>query len=273
MGSESAFDDALKLKQEMDSQLTFEFQAVNVGNLADIAETRWDTLVTKPQLDLLTVSFVYFHEPIKVGGTEPISEMSYVRATWQRWDDHVWDWSQPVRQIVNDLHKNTVNPDAVFSRYAAYTVTVALDGRQRTYQAIFLFGKNPDGSENVYPIDHILGMGVLNMVTDRSLYPQPLLETYMRELPAISLWISSVGVNSDSTNRELICDPVTGDCGIPAKALKKSLEVPVDPETRKFYQSFQAGAKGKAKPAAGAEIHGLQTHRAVWESIPLQGRG
>src|SRR5580704_7849176 len=41
MGSESAFDDALRLKQEMDGQLTFEFQAVNVGNLADIAETRW----------------------------------------------------------------------------------------------------------------------------------------------------------------------------------------------------------------------------------------
>jgi hypothetical protein len=102
VGAESALTDPSKLKSEMDRQLTFDFQSVNVGNLADIAETRWDTLVTKPNLDLLTVSFVYFHEPIKVNLTEPVSEMNYVMSTWQRWDDHVWDWNLPVRQIVSD---------------------------------------------------------------------------------------------------------------------------------------------------------------------------
>jgi hypothetical protein len=112
-----------------------------------------------------------------------------------------------------------------------------------------LFGRNPDGSEAVYFIDHVLGMGVLDTAMQRSLYPQPLLETYMRELPRIAEWISSAGVPSNATAKDIVCNGVTGVCGVPEKLLQQSLSVPIDPDTRKFYQQFRLN--GAQPPPAG----------------------
>jgi hypothetical protein len=99
-------------------------------------------------------------------------------------------------------------------------------------------------------------MGVLNMITDRSIYPQPLLETYMRELPEVAKWISLAVLRSKSSLPEIVCDGTSGKCGIPAKALAKSLKVPVDAETRKFYQGFQSdAARRKAKACQFGSRH------------------
>jgi hypothetical protein len=234
---------AAELKNDLDSRLTFQFRSFNVGNLVDIADTRWDALVSKPQFDLITVAFGCSKVPMKVGTDDPFSEMSYASASWQRWDEYDADWSTPVKQIIADLPKDTGKPEVVCSRYAAYSVTVTLYGRQRTYQGIFLFGRNPDGSEAVYFIDHVLGMGVLDTVMQRSLYPQPLLETYMRELPRIAEWISSAGVPSNATANDIICDAANGLCGIPQNQLQKSLSVAIDPETRRFYQRFECARR------------------------------
>jgi hypothetical protein len=230
---------AADLKNEMNSQLAFQFRFFNVGNLADIADTRWDALVSKPQLDLIIVAFGYDKLPMKVGVNDPFSGMSSVTASWQRWEEYDADWSMPVKQVIAELPRDTGKPEVVYSRYAAYSVTVSLAGRQRTYQAIFLFGRNPDGSEAVYFIDHVLGMGVLDTAMQRSLYPQPLLETYLRELPGIAEWISSAGVPSNTTAEDIACNVITGVCGIPKNLLQESLNVPVDPDTRKFYQQFR----------------------------------
>jgi hypothetical protein len=112
-GSNNVLDPSV-LKRELDSQLAFRFEAVNVGNLADIADVRWDALVTKPQLDLISVAFAYHKQPMKVGHDEPFSSMSYVIATWQRWDDHEWNWNTPVRQAIDDLPKDTLKPEVVY---------------------------------------------------------------------------------------------------------------------------------------------------------------
>jgi hypothetical protein len=235
---------AADLKNEMDSQLAFQFRSFGVGNLTDIADTRWDALVSKPQQDLIAVVFGYEKVPMKVGSINPSSEMSFVTASWQRWEEYDADWSTPVKRAIAELPRDTGKPEVLYSRYAAYSVTVTLAGRQRTYQAIFLFGRNPDGSEAIYFIDHVLGMGVLDTAMQRSLYPQPLLETYMRELPGIAQWISSAGVPSNATANDIDCNRITDVCGIPKPLLEKSLSVPIDPETRTFYQLFSSnGAK------------------------------
>jgi hypothetical protein len=195
------------------------------------------------------VAFGYSKVPMKVGANDPFSEMSYASASWHRWDEYDADWSTPVKQVIAELPKDTGKPEVVYSRYATYSVTVALAGRQRTYQAIFLFGRNPDGSEAIYFIDHVLGMGVLDTVMQRSLYPQPLLETYMREFPGIAAWILSAGVPSNATAKDVVCNGTTGVCGVPEKLLQQSLSVPIDPDTRKFYQQFRSNG-AKSTPSA-----------------------
>ena len=233
---------AAELKNDLDSQLTFQFRSFNVGNLADIADTRWDALVSKPQFDLITVAFGYEKVPMRVGQNDPSAEMSSVIASWQRWEEYDADWSFPAKEAIADLQKS-MTPKVSYSRYAAYSVTATLYGRQRTYQAIFLFGRKPDGSEAVYFVDHILGMGVLDTAVQRSFYPQPLLETYMRELPGVVGWISSAGVPSNATTNDIICDAASGLCGIPQNQLQKSLSVAIDPETRRFYQRFECARR------------------------------
>jgi hypothetical protein len=181
-----------------------------------------------------------------VGTDTPFAAMSYVSANWERWDGNEMDWSALTvkNHVDNILAAN--NKQAVWSRYAANTVTVTLAGRQRTYQSMFLFGKDSDGNEAVYPIDHVLGMEVLNETTDRSLYPQPLVETDLRELPEIASWLSTAGIPSKSTAPDVLCDG-TGKCGIPASVLANGLKVPIDQGMRKLHQQFRNDPRSKTQ--------------------------
>jgi hypothetical protein len=83
-------------------------------------------------------------------------------------------------------------------------------------------------------VDHVLGMGTLNSFMQNSLYPQPLIETHLREWPGVREWLASAGVASDSSARDVVCDGTSGKCGIPAKILQKGLQVPIDPKSRQF---------------------------------------
>ena len=138
---------------------------------------------------------------LKLSRGESVTSMTYAAANWQRFTDPFdADWSTPVRKVVQDLPKDTHAPQVVYSRYAAFTVVVKLADRQRTYLALFLFGRNPDGTEAVFPVDHVLGMGSLKFFMENSIYPQPLLETHLREWPGVRDWIASAAVSSVSAN-------------------------------------------------------------------------
>jgi hypothetical protein len=264
VGRNSILHDPAALQKEMDSQLAFQFQSINVGNVADIGDTKWETLVTKPQLDLVSVVFDYHKVSMKAGTDAPFAAMSYVFANWERWDGNEMDWSAlTVGNHVNGILAN--NKPAVWSRYAANTVTVTLAGRHRTYQSIFLFGKDSDGNEVVYPIDHVLGMEVLNEANDRSLYPQPLVKTDLRELPAIANWLSTAGVPSASTVPDVVCNGVTGNCGIPTTVLANGLKVPVDADTRKIHQGFRSDPKSKTQKSPN--VYNTYQPAAAGESV------
>jgi hypothetical protein len=62
----------------------------------------------------------------------------------------------------------------------------------------------------------------------------------VRELPRIAEWISSAGVPSNATAKDIVCNGATGTCGVPEKLLQQSMGVPIDPDTRKFYQQFRS---------------------------------
>jgi hypothetical protein len=242
----------------------FEFANFQIGNTSDISGTRWETFVSKPQLDLIGVTMGHMPYRMKLTKSESFTEMNYVRTNWQRYENFKGDWSMPTRQILNELSApdKSGKPGVVYSRYAAYTVTVKLEGRQRTYQAIFLFGRNPDGTEAIWPIDHILGMGSLNYIMDHSIYPQPLLETYLREWPAIRDWISSAAIASNSPARDVVCDGASGKCGIPSQLLNNALQVPIDPESRKFSpqpQSVSPSSKSGGTPTTPTDCSGYDS--------------
>jgi hypothetical protein len=238
----------------------FEFQNFKIGGVTDIANARWDTLVTKPQQDLISVGFDYFPSTLKLTKGESFTEMYYATADWQRFDGFEADWDIPVKKILQDLPKDTGKLGTVYSRYAAYTVTVHLGTRQRTYQAIFLFGSNSDGTEAVYPIDHVMGMGTLSTFMERSIYPQPLLETHFREWPGVSEWIATAAVTFGSPSaRDVVCDGASGKCGIPVHVLEKALQVPIDPESRQVSPKPPLPTTGQPAPKADSQQAALPT--------------
>jgi hypothetical protein len=221
-------------KEMAEAVPNFEFGSFAVGNNTDIAGTGWDTFVSKPNGDLINTTTQQLPYRMKTSTGDSTTNMNFLSVSWDRHQDYNADWSMPAQKVLEEFSHPDAASDAIFTRYAAYTVTVKLNGRQRTYQAIFLFGKHPDGTEAVWPIDHILGMGSLSYVTSKSIYPQPLLETHLREWPGISAWIATASINSDSPAPDVVCDGVSSKCGIPAKVLQKALQVPIDPESRRF---------------------------------------
>jgi hypothetical protein len=229
-------DQPAELRRQMDAELTFQLRNFVVGNLSDIGEARWDSLVTKPRGDLISVGTGYLPYRTPSSKGETLTEMNYILADWGAVNESSGDldWNMPVRKVIADLPLDTLKPLVVYSRYASYSVTVTLDQHERTYLALFLFGKNPDGSEAVFTVDHILGMGVLNFIIEHSIYPQPLLETHVREWPGVREWIASAGVSSEASVRDVVCDVVTGKCGIPTRLLEQSLKVRIDPDSRKI---------------------------------------
>jgi hypothetical protein len=244
-----------QLQKQMDAQLRFAFQSVTVGNLADIANTRWDSLVTKPQQDLIAVAPANWPYTLKLSKSTLTTRMNYAMASWNRYNDFDRDWSMPTKEAIAMLPKETLRPDIVYSRYAAYIVTATLEGKQRTYNAIFLFGKNPDGTEAVYPIDHVLGMGVLNYIMANSMYPQPLLETHLREWPGVRDWAASASVPSASQVQDVSCDASSGKCGIPAQVLTKALSLPIDPESRQFTPKTGPAPQAVSPPPTAQSVN------------------
>ena len=233
-----ALDNPVELKRQMDAALAFHFESFTVGNLADIETQRWDSLVEKPTGDLVSIGSEYVPYVTLSGG---VTEMNCVDANWSRVDEQggSLDWSMPLKRVIADLPLDTLKPETSYSRYAAYSVTVQLADRSRTYRGLFLFGRNPDHTEAVFPIDHILGMGSLNFVMEHSLYPQPFLETNIRNWPGIREWIGTLPLESDSTAKDIVCDGTTGQCGIPRRVLQQAL-------------ALKVGAEPKFTPKSGA---------------------
>jgi hypothetical protein len=232
----------------------FEIDNVALGSLSAIAGLPWEQMVTKPDGDLIYV---------RSGGTSPAittrngvtkKSMFWVMTGW---GNHTFEqsWSGiTVAQAVGDVPKLQ---DETCNSYSSYRVTAALNGRSRTYNAMFLFGKDAKGNETIHMIDNVVGLGSLELVTTQSLYPEALLETYYREIPEIADWIAANTITKSTATRDAYCSP-TG-CGLPADWVNKSLVVPIDPESRELLKmgarssvGQPSGSMSDAAPAAAS---------------------
>ena len=98
----------------------FEFENFKIGNTADIANVRWDTLATKPRQDLVNVGFISFPYRIKLAKSESFTEMNYAETNWNRYEAFNPDWSMPARDIFQELstpdaYGNAATPGSEFS--------------------------------------------------------------------------------------------------------------------------------------------------------------
>ena len=134
-----------------------------------------------------------------------------------------------VGTMMDQGSKLFVTPDVVYSRYVAYTATVSFDGQTvGPYQAMALFGKDAKGKTVVSVQDlGVQGSGV--SIPHQQIYPLGLVQTRLREVPAVSTWLTEHSVDASSCSQsdasQLCCS--ADSCGIPSTQLHKDLSAPL----------------------------------------------
>jgi hypothetical protein len=244
-------------KTELQAQITslaphFAIDSVAVGELSVIADQPWDRLVSKPDGDLIDVGASGVSPTITTPNGVTKKSMFYVMTGWS---NHVFEASWDGITVAKAVSESAKPPGVEYNRYASYRVQATLSGRSRSYNAMFLFGKDAKGNEAVHMVDHIVGMGSLDLVASQSLYPEVILETYYRELPEISDWIAGNTVQNQTQSRDAYCSP--SGCGLPSAWVNKSLAVPIDPKTREFLPQ-----EGKPRSNIEGEPPGSQPESA-----------
>jgi hypothetical protein len=232
-------------KSELNEQIArlaprFEIDNVALGNLSAISALSWEQMVTKPDGDLIQVTSSGVSPTITTRNGVTKKSMFYVMTNWS---SHTFEqsWSGvTVAQAVGDVPKLS---GEVCNSYISYRVTATLNGRSRTYDAMFLFGKDSKGNETIHMIDNVVGLGSLELVSTQSFYPEAILETYYREMPETAAWIAANTISRTTEARDVYCS-VSG-CGLPANWVNKSLAVPSDPESREFLHGGPRSSGGQ----------------------------
>lgn len=203
------------------NELHFELSDFSIGNLAEISQRPINQFVTRP-----TGEDVLLIVPHTLKHTEELKENSEIRevteinahANWKKGIAAPAEvWNSPAGEIFRQI-TNT----AWYSRYAAFTVKVSLHGRSRTYKAMFIFGRNDKGEEEVITADNVTGTSALDFIARSSVYPSTLIETLGRQ-PAVDDWLRMNQVTDASCvagKRTACCNPVSLKCGVAAQDLQ-----------------------------------------------------
>ena len=216
--------------------LQFQLANFTSGKLTDIGQRSYAELMTKPDgSDVLSIS-TGNHTYTEPDGTKTLDVTAQVMG-WEPGQEVTGSFDMPAEKAFA-----MTGIDRTYSRYAAYTVTVLFRGRSRTAKAIFLFGTNPKGEEEVLAIDTVTGNSALSSMVISTVYPAILLKTKLHGTPAVADWLRS-HQSFDATckpgKEEVCCDPTTLECGVASQDVNSFLSKPV---------SQLAGAPGAAVP-------------------------
>ncbi len=227
-------DDGLTLSKAMNEELRFELSGFKVGNIRELGTASWTSLVEGP-VDVIQInsqetpvtinkdkfSIVYADVGWKKSPGTPIerNEDPSMRTTK----------SPTVLETIKALKKPTGGGE--WARYASYSVVAMLRDRSISYRATFLFANGK--SEEALPLDYALTSGVALFINS-PMYPEALVNTAFREIPFVQAWIASNEVSGCKKlhEPEVCCVPTTGQCGLAAEDVQRSMALPIDPESR-----------------------------------------
>ncbi len=165
---------------------------------------------TQGTLRVTPATFNYQDSTGVKSGTGPIE--------WTLYADIVWD-TAPQRRGPGDgwplaavLDLKEMN--GPYARYATYTVTVTFQSKSRTYHTAALFGKNPDGTDNVHFLDLVSGAMTLDLLAKTDMSTAPFSKTPLRDVPFVRKWLND---NPQSCNvkghGDVCCNTNTKRCG------------------------------------------------------------
>jgi hypothetical protein len=216
-----------QLTQEVAKEsLTFHLSDFSVGDISSVLDQKYSQVFHDIRdggnvIDITSVTETFTEENKPGVKTETSMNVAQPR------------WSHGPQGPVPDLTVAEALPImeresgiSALMRYCTYTVTVAFEGRSRTYQTQFFFG--PEGQGEVNPGDMVvaLGGGMLQELLVKPVYPQVLLktDTYGKN-PALREFLE-VNQRSNATCQrgEACCDLSALQCGVYSSDLKGGIQ-------------------------------------------------
>lgn len=150
---------------EADS-LQFELQNLRTASIEEILDKPYGSLVTKPTGNVIRITPT--QRSLEAGPEHILFEAGWVRSPYRATLLEDWE-TRTVREVLHLVGDQADDVD----KYTSYEVTVALDGRQRTYRAMVLHhnGFQSAAEPRVDFADNIVGQSVLSQVLYESRPP------------------------------------------------------------------------------------------------------
>jgi hypothetical protein len=209
------------------AQITLSLSDFVVGDGREILDRRAVDLISPAVGEVLEV----------VGGSYNYSESGRV-TSWYR-PEARW---RPARALPPELLEATLadfyelqwhqkRPDALWLRYASYSVTVSFQGRTRgPYKALFMFGHDADGNEVVEPEDATIDATGLASAMHEHLFADAFVLTRLRTHALVSNWLYERQMPAPSCSAvhgDVCCDLTKLRCGPKQVDVEEGLSRPL----------------------------------------------
>jgi hypothetical protein len=108
-------------------------------------------------------------------------------------------------------------PSALWQRYASYSVKVIYQGKTvGPYKALFLFGRNAQGDEEIAPMDGTTNAASLGTALTLHLFPDAFVLTRLRNIPVVASWLNAnqmLDASCPAGKADVCCDLTKLKCG------------------------------------------------------------
>lgn len=204
--------DARAADKALRERLSFQLSNFKIGQVTDIAQQKLSNLVTtwEEGADILPANsglwnYTFTEGDIKVSASVPYATFFWEKSPYPK--TAVVDW--PLAEVLAkgpEFH-------SPYARYAIYTVTVTFQRHSRTYNAMALFRQDSE----VYFLDNVTSATMLVLLSKTPMYPGPLAETHLRNVPFVQKWLvdhRQACAPDHQAKSDACCDLSTGVCGI-----------------------------------------------------------
>lgn len=204
--------DRLAADQALKERLSFQLSNFKSGNVADIEQQKLSDLVTTWDVgsDTLRANTGMWNYSYTEGENSITTSVPYGTFFWEKSQDAktaVVDWS------LADILARGPEFHGPYVRYVSYTVKVTFQKHSTTYNALALFREDSE----VYFIDNVTSATMLVLLSKTSIYPAPLADTHLRNVPFVQKWLSDhkqACAAGHAAKEDVCCDPGTGVCGV-----------------------------------------------------------
>jgi len=194
------------------AQVTFTLSNFVVGDMRDILNRKAVDFISPPMEEMLTTN-----------GEEGFSySEGALEAPWicleVQWSPGRVVPPELLEIKLDDLYQlewHQHRPEALWQRYASYTVTVNYQGKSRgPYKALFIFGHDAKGNEVIEPEDATTN-GLVLALRDHP-FPDAFVLTRLRNNPVVATWVGAKQMSNESCSaglHDVCCDLAQLKCG------------------------------------------------------------